>query len=188
MSINSPFAPVRSLSYFDSSVNKNAPASATLPATIAPGNYLLRHEIIGLHLASTAGKAEFYPSCTQIKVTGSGKASPQSSELLSFPGAYKKEDKGIHVNVFSGQISQGKVGAYVFPGGKVSSLSATGSAPSTKGDEPVANTGSSNSSTPKPSSSSSCGSKKSKRAHNATLRRRSRIMRDILAYLEEADS
>ena len=30
-----------------------------IPASIAPGEYLLRHEILGLHVAATLGGAQF---------------------------------------------------------------------------------------------------------------------------------
>ena len=71
------------------------PISATVPKNLAPGNYLIRHEIIALHLAEKVGGAEFYPSCTQVKVGGSGNGTPKSSELVSFPGGYSDTDPGI---------------------------------------------------------------------------------------------
>jgi hypothetical protein len=43
------------------------PSNITLPPTLAPGQYLVRHEIIALHLANEMGGAEFYPSCTQVR-------------------------------------------------------------------------------------------------------------------------
>lgn len=70
--------------------------NATLPKNLAPGQYLVRHEIIALHLAITKGKAEFYPSCQQLNVTGNGTGVPSSDELLSFPGAYSDDDPGIY--------------------------------------------------------------------------------------------
>jgi hypothetical protein len=72
-----------------------ATADVTLPNNIAPGNYLIRHEIIALHLAEQQGGAEFYPSCAQLQVTGNGNGVPQDSELVSFPGAYSDNDAGI---------------------------------------------------------------------------------------------
>ncbi|KAJ7239608.1 glycoside hydrolase, partial [Mycena haematopus] len=51
--------------------------------------YLLRHEIIALHTAQSQGGAEFYPSCSQLIVTGSSTGAPKDSELGSLPGAYK---------------------------------------------------------------------------------------------------
>ena len=70
--------------------------SANLPKNLASGEYLVRHEIIALHLATQKGGAEFYPSCQQIKVGGSGTGVPSQDELLSFPGAYSDDDPGIY--------------------------------------------------------------------------------------------
>jgi cellulase len=61
-----------------------------IPSNLAPGQYILRVEIIALHEADTlysqnhARGAQFYPSCIQIKVTGSGKKKLPSG--VSFPG------------------------------------------------------------------------------------------------------
>ncbi|KAF8897612.1 glycoside hydrolase [Infundibulicybe gibba] len=41
---------------------------ARIPINIAAGDYLIRHEIIALHLATDKGGAEFYVSCTQLRV------------------------------------------------------------------------------------------------------------------------
>jgi len=70
--------------------------SANLPKNLAPGEYLVRHEIIALHLANQKGGAEFYPSCQQIKVGGSGTGVPTKDELVSLPGAYSDDDPGIY--------------------------------------------------------------------------------------------
>ncbi|KAL2176387.1 glycosyl hydrolase family 61-domain-containing protein [Thermothelomyces heterothallicus CBS 202.75] len=53
---------------------------------LAPGEYLLRHEILGLHVAGTVMGAQFYPSCTQIRVTEGG--STQLPSGIALPGAY----------------------------------------------------------------------------------------------------
>jgi len=52
----------------------------------APGEYLLRVESIALHVAESVGGAQFYISCGQIEVTGSGNATP--SPTIDFPGGY----------------------------------------------------------------------------------------------------
>jgi hypothetical protein len=72
-------------------------ANVTLPSDIASGEYLIRHEIIALHLATEMGGAEFYPSCSQLKIGGNGTAVPSADELVSFPGAYSDDDPGIYV-------------------------------------------------------------------------------------------
>ncbi|KAJ7654656.1 glycosyl hydrolase family 61-domain-containing protein [Mycena polygramma] len=81
-------------------LDTGAPATLTLPPTLAPGNYLLRFEIIALHTAQSPGGAEFYPACAQLSVSGSGTGKPSASELVRLPGAYKATDKGILVAAF----------------------------------------------------------------------------------------
>lgn len=61
----------------------------TLPSCIAAGQYLLRAEIIALHSAGSQGGAQFYMSCAQINVSGSG---TKTGTALSFPGAYSATD------------------------------------------------------------------------------------------------
>ncbi|KAI8969698.1 glycosyl hydrolase family 61-domain-containing protein [Trametes punicea] len=91
--------------------------TVTLPQNLPPGDYLIRHEIIALHLAVTMGGAEFYPSCTQVRVGGSGTGSP--SNLATFPGAYHDDDPGIYdPNVFDPESP------YTFPGPPISNLAA----------------------------------------------------------------
>lgn len=62
----------------------------TIPPTLAPGAYLLRHEILGLHVAGERMGAQFYPSCTQIRVTEGGSA--QLPTGVALPGAYDPDD------------------------------------------------------------------------------------------------
>ena len=52
-------------------------------------------QILALHLGDSFGGAEFYPSCTQVHINGTGTGAPQPSELVSFPGAYSDSDPGI---------------------------------------------------------------------------------------------
>lgn len=65
----------------------------TIPPSLAPGEYLLRHEILGLHVAGTEMGAQFYPSCTQIRVTEGG--STQLPSGIALPGAYDPQDPGV---------------------------------------------------------------------------------------------
>jgi hypothetical protein len=65
----------------------------TLPKSTPTGEYLVRVEHIALHSASSVGGAQFYISCAQVKVTGGGSGTP--GPLVSFPGAYAAQDKGI---------------------------------------------------------------------------------------------
>ncbi|KAF8954535.1 glycosyl hydrolase family 61-domain-containing protein [Flammula alnicola] len=68
-----------------------------IPSDVAPGNYLLRAEVIALHVASSVGGAQFYMSCFQINIAGSGSAKPAG---VSFPGAYSATDPGILINIY----------------------------------------------------------------------------------------
>lgn len=92
-----------------------------VPKALANGDYIMRHEIIALHLANTKGGAEFYTSCFQLTVsggTGSGKVSP----TVKFPGAYSATDAGILTpKIFDGNFN------YVFPGGPIATLTSGGS-------------------------------------------------------------
>ena len=69
----------------------------TIPS-IAPGQYLLRAEVIALHVASTVGGAQFYMSCFQLQVGGSGSAEP---DTVNFPGAYGASDPGILIDIYT---------------------------------------------------------------------------------------
>ena len=118
--------------------------SLLLPDNLRPGDYLIRHEIIALHLAVTRGGAEFYPSCTQIRVGGSGTGTP--SDTVTFPGAYSDNDPGIFDPTVSTEVYLEKPllsrscspadvlsalqvfdndSTYVFPGPAISNLAAT---------------------------------------------------------------
>ncbi|KAK7757382.1 hypothetical protein SLS62_000394 [Diatrype stigma] len=89
--------------------------SVVVPPALAPGAYLLRHEILGLHVAGTRMGAQFYPSCTQIRVTEGGAAELPAGVAL--PGAYDPDDaEGILVELW--RVNQGLVN-YTAPGGSV---------------------------------------------------------------------
>ncbi|KAF9646051.1 hypothetical protein BDM02DRAFT_3119271 [Thelephora ganbajun] len=92
--------------------------SFKLPSNLARGGYLLRHEIVALHLADQPGGAEFYPACIQINVGGNQSGAPSPNELVRFPGAYKDNDPGILVNAFTDA-------PYKFPGPAISKLASS---------------------------------------------------------------
>ncbi|THZ13647.1 hypothetical protein D6C91_07745 [Aureobasidium pullulans] len=96
----------------------------TMPSCVAPGQYLMRVELLALHSASSEGQAQFYQSCAQIKVTGSGSYSPASSAQIAFPGGYSATDAGILANIYDTSIYT----SYKAPGPAVISCGA-GSAP-----------------------------------------------------------
>ncbi|PBP18393.1 glycosyl hydrolase family 61 [Diplocarpon rosae] len=85
-----------------------AAVTYTIPECLAPGAYLVRHEILALHTAFAYPGAQFYPSCHQIEVTGSG-ASTGPATKVAFPGAYKPEDPGITYDAI-------KATEYIIPG------------------------------------------------------------------------
>ncbi|KAG8964665.1 hypothetical protein FRC05_003624 [Tulasnella sp. 425] len=70
----------------------------TIPSKLASGDYLVRIEHIALHGASTFGGAQFYISCGQIHVFGTGASSPTS--LVSIPGVYNGNEPGILLNIY----------------------------------------------------------------------------------------
>ncbi len=70
-----------------------------IPECVMPGNYVLRHEIIALHEAFDIDKAQNYPQCVNLKITGGG-----SEELAMGQSAtafYKPEDEGIMVGIYN---------------------------------------------------------------------------------------
>ncbi|KAK6715552.1 hypothetical protein SNK04_006499 [Fusarium graminearum] len=71
----------------------------TVPRNLKAGNYVLRHEIIGLHSANNNNGAQAYPQCINLKVTGSG------SQALSgggdFTKFYSATDPGILFNLYA---------------------------------------------------------------------------------------
>ncbi|KAI6780488.1 Polysaccharide monooxygenase Cel61a-like protein [Emericellopsis cladophorae] len=69
-----------------------------IPANLAPGNYVLRHEIIALHSAAQVNGAQLYPQCINIEVTGSGSATPGGG--APFTTFYTPEDPGIQFSLY----------------------------------------------------------------------------------------
>ncbi|TDL20234.1 glycoside hydrolase family 61 protein F [Rickenella mellea] len=82
----------------------------TIPATLKAGQYIIRHEIIALHSAYVYPGAQFYPSCLQVQVTGTGTKLPTS--FVSFPGAYTPSTPGVVWDLYTAN----KTGAYPIPG------------------------------------------------------------------------
>jgi lytic cellulose monooxygenase (C1-hydroxylating) len=78
--------------------------TVTIPRNIPNGEYLLRHEILGLHVAGTRMGAQFYPSCIQLKVTGgTGSSFPTG---VALPGAYDADDtNGVCFNRYEDGVA-----------------------------------------------------------------------------------
>lgn len=68
--------------------------TSTIP-DLAPGNYLIRHELIALHQANSP---QFYAECAQIELGGSGTGVPDSSYLAAIPGYCSDDDPNISVS------------------------------------------------------------------------------------------
>ena len=45
------------------------------------------------------GGAEFFPSCTQLRILGNGSEVPAPNSIVRFPGAYNATDPGILFDV-----------------------------------------------------------------------------------------
>ncbi|KAI1789070.1 glycosyl hydrolase family 61-domain-containing protein [Ganoderma leucocontextum] len=94
--------------------------TVTVPDEVAPGEYLIRHEIIALQNAASVGGVEFYPSCTQVRVGGNGKGVP--SPTVHFPGGYTETDPGLYTpDVYQPGF------VYQFPAPALATFSGSGS-------------------------------------------------------------
>ncbi|KAK0630930.1 glycosyl hydrolase family 61-domain-containing protein [Bombardia bombarda] len=81
-----------------------------IPAGLAPGPYVLRHEIIALHYANKPDGAQNYPQCLNLWVegeTGGGAAvAAGATEVLPGAGAtpatklYRATDPGVSVDIY----------------------------------------------------------------------------------------
>lgn len=69
-----------------------------IPSNLAPGGYVLRHEIIALHSAGQANGAQAYPQCINIEVTSGGSARPSGVPGTSL---YRANDPGILFNLYT---------------------------------------------------------------------------------------
>ncbi|RDL33867.1 uncharacterized protein BP5553_08235 [Venustampulla echinocandica] len=94
--------------------------TATIPADIKPGTYIIRNEIVALHFAlsvpaNLAGfnsvGPQFYPTCFNLRVTGSGTATPLG---VNFPGAYSATDPGLKFDVYSNDTNYPSLGPAVY--------------------------------------------------------------------------
>ncbi|KAJ7596485.1 glycosyl hydrolase family 61-domain-containing protein [Mycena floridula] len=87
-----------------------------LPSDIPSGDYLLRHEQIGLH--TTVG-GEFFMSCAQLTVTGGGNGSPS---MVSIPGYIQATDASVTINIYNAAPA----GGYTNPGPAVYIVGSSG--------------------------------------------------------------
>lgn len=94
-------------------INNNGTWSVTVPASLAAGNYVFRHEIIALHGANSLNGAQNYPQCFNVKVTGSGTANPTG---VLGTALYKSTDPGIYMNPYTTITSYAMPGPTLFTG------------------------------------------------------------------------
>ena len=111
----------------DKLIANNNTWSIKLPLDIAPGAYVLRHEIIALHSAfdlqtvsdgkrSSMGP-QFYPTCVTLDIGGSGTKNPDGVVATSF---YNPNDAGLHYHIYidhpEDPSNPGKSTKYQIPG------------------------------------------------------------------------
>ncbi len=176
------------LVWLQARVQAGATVNVTIPSTLKAGPYMVRHEIIALHLASgnDVDGVEFYPSCLQLNVTGDGTEEPADDDLVEFPGGYTDDDPGLLVNPYNLKSQS----SYTFPGpalaalvdtpsgaGKGATSSPDSASPSTTASESSSVTSTGNPSVPtvdKASSvNSSTSSKTCKRSGKSSFKKRS---------------
>ncbi|KAK3370459.1 glycoside hydrolase family 61 protein [Podospora didyma] len=88
-------------------INGQGRHSIKIPSCIAPGQYLLRAEMIALHAAGSYPGAQFYMECAQINVVGGTGAKTPST--VSFPGAYAGTDPGVKLSIYWPVVTSYKV-------------------------------------------------------------------------------
>jgi len=103
----------------DKLISANNSWTVTIPSAIASGNYVLRHEIIGLHSAGESNGAQNYPQCLNLKVTGGGSDSPSGTVGTKL---YTNTDPGIKVNIYT------SLSSYTIPGPALYTGASSGSA------------------------------------------------------------
>jgi cellulase len=85
-----------------------------VPKVLAAGNYVLRHELIALHVAEKLDGAQAYPQCVNLRVaSGTGKVKQELGDGVLATELYGMRDKGILVDVHK------DIGGYEIPGPKV---------------------------------------------------------------------
>ncbi|KAL3457280.1 glycosyl hydrolase family 61-domain-containing protein [Aspergillus heterothallicus] len=112
----------------DELIAANYSSTFTIPSDIASGNYVLRHEIIALHGAEALDGAQNYPQCVNLKVTGSGTATPAGTLGTEL---YKDTDAGIYVDIWNSLSSYDIPGPALYTAGGSSDTSSSASSSAT---------------------------------------------------------
>ena len=93
----------------DTLIANNNSWTVTIPSTIAPGKYVLRHETIALHSAENLDGSQAYPQCVNLEITGSGTNTLSTGTIAQ--DFYKDTDPGILVNIYYPALTN-----YTIPG------------------------------------------------------------------------
>jgi len=101
----------------DVMIANNNSWTTIIPATLAQGNYVIRHETIALHAAQSVGGAQNYPFCFNLAVTSSGTDKPVGvlGEAL-----YNENDPGVVYDIYANTLA-----AYTIPGPTLYSAAVT---------------------------------------------------------------
>ncbi|KAL2870873.1 lytic polysaccharide monooxygenase auxiliary activity family 9 protein [Aspergillus lucknowensis] len=97
----------------DEMIENGFVTSFTIPESLAPGNYVLRHEIIALHSAGQENGAQSYPQCFNLVISGSGSAAPSGTPGTSL---YTATDPGIMFDIYTGATEYPMPGPELFSG------------------------------------------------------------------------
>ena len=98
----------------DDLIKNNNTWSVQIPSDIAPGNYVLRHEIIAMHASFEEGGAQNYPQCFNLEVSGSGTASPAGVAATEL---YTSISEGIIFDIYKPASSYPVPGPALYSGG-----------------------------------------------------------------------
>jgi len=88
--------------------------SVKIPSGLRDGQYILRAEALALHTAGQTGGAQFYVTCYQLSISGGG--SKKLPAGVRLPGAYRANDPGIKVNIWSNLTTYKAPGPAVWSG------------------------------------------------------------------------
>lgn len=98
----------------DTMIANNGWSYATVPECLAPGQYLFRAELLALHSAYDPQGAQFYQSCAQINLSGSGTLEP--TDTVQIPGVYQQDDPSILIQIWVNGVDDNGLQPYSAPG------------------------------------------------------------------------
>ncbi|KAH6669957.1 glycoside hydrolase family 61 protein [Halenospora varia] len=98
----------------DQLIANNFTWTTVIPTTIESGNYVLRHEIIGLHAAGQTNGAQNYPQCVNLAIKSTGTDKPAGVLATTF---YKASDPGILFDLYGAWTSYPIPGPAKYTGG-----------------------------------------------------------------------